>query len=209
MKRQRCVTAPTTHEDSYVSRGFSPIAGVDEAGRGALAGPVIACAVILPAGLVIEGVNDSKKLSPKRREELAQVIKDKAISYAFGIVDVETIEEINILQASLLAMRMAAEGLETAPKVALIDGNKLPQRMPCEAYCIKQGDSASHLIAAASILAKVERDSIMRGLHDKYPMYGFDKHKGYGTAAHKSALEKHGLCPQHRVGFCRYMNGRK
>jgi len=195
-------TAPTIIEDSYTNRGILTVAGVDEAGRGALAGPVVACAMVLPVGLVIEGVNDSKKLSQKRREELAKVIKSKALSYAFGIVDVNVIEEINILQASLLAMRLAVVELKPAPQVALIDGNKLPSNIPYEAHCIKQGDSASHLIAAASILAKVERDAIMLELHGKYPMYGFDKHKGYGTAVHKLALKEYGLCPQHRVGFC-------
>jgi len=199
---RKIITAPTTHEDSLVAQGLSPIAGVDEAGRGSLAGAVVACAVILPPGLVIEGVNDSKKLSPGRREALAKRIKEEALAYAFGIVDVDLISGLNILHASLLAMRKAIEGLAVAPKIALIDGNKLPPNLPCEAYCIKQGDSASHLIAAASILAKVERDAMMLNLHKKYPMYGFDKHKGYGTAAHKKALQEFGLCPQHREGFC-------
>jgi len=196
------VTAPTTYEDSFAAQGFSPVAGVDEAGRGSLAGAVVACAVILPRGFVIEGVNDSKKLSPKRREALAKRIKAEALAYAFGIVDIDLIAGINILHASLLAMRKAVEGLAVAPQIALIDGNKLPPGLPCEAYCIKQGDSASHLIAAASILAKVERDAMMQELHEKWPMYGFDKHKGYGTAAHKKALQEYGLCPQHREGFC-------
>jgi len=195
-------TAPTIIEDSYTSRGISPVAGVDEAGRGPLAGPVVACAVILPAGLVVEGVNDSKKLSEKRRQELAARIKSEALAYAFGIVDVPMIEEINILQATLLAMKIAVEGLTTAPKMVLVDGNKLPT-LPCEAVCIKKGDSASHLIAAASILAKTKRDAIMLELHEKYPMYGFDKHKGYGTKTHRDAIAQHGLCPQHRPGFCR------
>ena len=196
------VTAPTTHEDALAAQGIFPIVGVDEAGRGALAGAVVACAVVLPAGLVIEGVNDSKKLSAACRETLAERIKETALAYAFGIVDVDGIEEMNILQASLLAMRLAVEGLSVPPQMALIDGNKLPPGLPCEAYCIKQGDSASHLIAAASILAKVERDKMMQTLHNTYPIYGFDKHKGYGTAAHKAALQAYGLCPQHRKGFC-------
>lgn len=196
------ITAPTIIEDSYIARGISPIAGVDEAGRGPLAGPVVACAVILPAGLIIEGVNDSKKITEKRRHELAVRIKTQALAYAFGIVDVATIEDINILHATMLAMKNAVEGLKTAPNFVLVDGNKLPV-LPCEAICIKKGDSESHLIAAASILAKVERDNIMLELHEKYPLYGFDKHKGYGTKAHRDAIEKHGLCPAHRVSFCR------
>jgi len=198
------VTAPTTYEDSLAAKGLSPVAGIDEAGRGSLAGVVVACAVILPPGLVIEGVNDSKKLSSVRREELAMRIKEEALAYALGIIDVDLISSLNILHASLLAMRKAVEGLAILPKAALIDGNKLPPGLPCEAYCIKQGDSASHVIAAASILAKVERDAMMRELHEKWPMYGFDKHKGYGTAAHKKALQEYGLCPQHRVGFCHF-----
>ena len=196
------MTAPTTHEDAWAAKGFFPIAGVDEAGRGALAGPVVACAVALPPGLVIEGVNDSKKLSAPRREALAARIKAEALTYAFGVVDVDGIEAMNILHASLYAMRLAVEGLAAPPQLALIDGNKLPPGLPCEAVCIKQGDAASHVIAAASILAKVERDKIMQALHREFPMYGFDKHKGYGTAAHRAALGEFGLCPQHRKGFC-------
>jgi len=201
--RHFMVTAPLTHENSLIAQGFPHIAGVDEAGRGALAGVVVACAAILPARLIIEGVNDSKKLSPKHREQLAAEIKKNALAYAFGIIDVGVIAEINILQASLLAMKKAVEGLATTPSAILIDGNKLPQGLPCPAYCIKQGDSASHTIAAASILAKVKRDAIMLELHEEYPMYGFDRHKGYGTVIHKTALKEHGLCPQHRESFCK------
>ena len=184
------------------AQGYQWIAGVDEAGRGPLAGPVVACAVVLPAGLVIEGVNDSKKITEKRRHELAACIKTQALAYAFGIVDVSIIEEINILQASMLAMQKAVESLKIAPKFVLVDGNKLPI-LPCEAICITKGDSASHLIATASILAKVMRDNMMLELHEKYPFYGFDKHKGYGTKAHRDAIVKHGLCPAHRISFCR------
>lgn len=196
------ITASTIIEDSYIARGISPIAGVDEAGRGPLAGPVVACAVILPVGIVIEGVNDSKKIIEKRRHELAARIKTEALAYAFGIANVSIIEEINILQATMLAMRNAVEGLKVAPNFVLVDGNRLPV-MPYEAICIKKGDSASHLIAAASILAKVERDNIMLKLHQEYPLYGFDKHKGYGTKTHTDAIAKYGLCPAHRASFCR------
>jgi len=199
---RKAVTAPTTYEDSYTSQGLVPVAGVDEAGRGALSGPVVACAVVLPQGLVIEGVNDSKKIPPARREELAIHIKKEALAYAFGIVDVDVIDEINILQAALLAMRQAVDALTIEPQVVLVDGNKLPE-LSCAAHAIKQGDSASHLIAAASILAKVERDAIMQKLHKEYPMYGFDKHKGYGTVLHKAMLVEHGLCPHHRKTFCK------
>ena len=194
-------TAPLTHENYYVSQGLYPVAGVDEVGRGTMAGPVVACAVILPHNLTIEGVYDSKKISPKKRRLLAGQIKTSALAYAFGIVDVETIDKINILEASLMAMALAINGLELEPKVALIDGNKLPQGLPCVAHCIKQGDAASHTIAAASILAKVERDAIMEQLHQQYPQYGFDSHMGYGTKAHRVAVKEHGLCPVHRVSF--------
>ena len=195
------LTALNTIENSYISRGLSPVAGIDEAGCGPLAGPVIAYAVILPPGYVIEGVNDSKKLSEKRRRELAARIKTEALAYAYGIVDVPTIEAINILQARLLAMQTAVADLQIAPKIALVDGNRLPA-LPCEAVCIKEGDSASHSIAAASILAKVHRDAIMLELHEKYPVYGFDKHKGYGTKVHREAIVQYGLCPAHRRSFC-------
>jgi len=196
------LTAPTIIEDSYMSRGIFPISGVDEAGRGPLAGPVVAAAVILPPGLIIEGVNDSKKLNHNQREELALRIKTEALAYAYGIVDVEMIEEINILQAALLAMKTAVEGLQVVPQMVLVDGNRLPD-LQSKALAIKKGDSASHLIAAASILAKTKRDEIMLQLHKKYPLYGFDKHKGYGTKAHQTAIIKHGLCPQHRAKFVR------
>ena len=196
------MTAPRIVEDAYVAQGITFIAGVDEAGRGALAGPVVACAVILPVGCVIEGVNDSKKVSAKRRTELAKRIEDAALSFSFGIMDIDVIEEINILQASLMAMRSAIEGLDTTPGIALIDGNQIPQNLLCKAICIKQGDSASHLIAAASILAKIKRDKIMCALHSQYPEYGFDRHKGYGTVAHKAAIKKFGLCVHHRRSFC-------
>jgi len=206
---RKIVTAPTIIEDAYAAQGITAIAGVDEAGRGALAGPVVACAVVLPTGCVIEGVNDSKKVSAKRREELAKRIEDTALSFSFGIMNVDVIEEINILQASLMAMGSAVGGLRTMPGIALVDGNQVPQNLLCKAFCIKQGDSASHLIAAASILAKVERDKIMCELHNKHPEYGFDKHKGYGTIAHKAAIERFGLCVHHRMSFCKAFDRHK
>ena len=190
------------HEDELARRGLYPVAGVDEVGRGPLAGPVVACALILPQWLVIDGVNDSKKLSAKKRETLAAEIKNAALAYAFGIADVKTIDRINILQAAMQAMKEAVEGLEITPKVALVDGTTAPN-LSCEVVCLAQGDSKSHLIAAASILAKVERDAIMVKLHDEYPMYSFKSHKGYGTKAHREALTQYGLCPEHRRSFCK------
>lgn len=195
-------TAPSTIEDNLTAEGFSPIAGVDEVGRGSLAGPVVVCALILPAGLVIEGVYDSKKVTAIRREKLAAEIKKAAISYAFGIIEAEEIDRINILRATMMAMVKAVEGLNPAPAVALVDGNTPPD-CNCKVICVPKGDSASHLIAAASILAKVERDNIMQELCIKYPQYGWDANKGYGTAAHREALQKHGLSPAHRKSFCR------
>ena len=204
---KKIITAPTTYEDELVQQGMSPIAGIDEAGRGALAGPVVACAVILPAHLVIDGVNDSKKLSAKRRAELACTIKDKALAYEFGIIDAGIIDKINILQAALLAMETAANALNITPRAVLVDGNKLPQNLPGYAKCIKQGDSHSHIIAAASILAKQQRDAIMQELHNTYPQYNFAKHKGYGTAEHRQAIQQHGQSPYHRKSFiCKIQN---
>jgi ribonuclease HII len=182
------------------SQGITPIAGVDEVGRGPLAGPVVACAVILPEGIVIEGVNDSKRISEKRRGELAAAIKEKAISYAFGIIEPEEIDRINILQATLKAMAAAVAALEIAPSVALVDGISAPD-CSCKVMCVKKGDSASHIIAAASILAKVLRDNIMRELHELHPDYAWDSNKGYGTAAHFAAIRKFGLSPAHRRSF--------
>ena len=193
-------TAPNTCEAVFYERGLGPVAGVDEAGRGPLAGPVVACAVILPPGLVIEGVNDSKKLSAKHRAGLAAKIKAAAISYEYGIVDAATIDQINIHKAALLAMADAVNGLNVPPKVVLADGKFAPQ-VPFPTLHLIKGDAHSHLIAAASILAKEARDDIMLGLHKTYPQYGFDKHKGYGTAAHKEAIRQHGPCPVHRVSF--------
>jgi len=194
-------TAPSICEDILAESGLWPVVGIDEAGRGPLAGPVVACALILPAGLIIEGVNDSKKVTALRREKLSAVIKEAAVAYSFGIVTPEEIDRINILQATMKAMTQAVSGLETMPKVALVDGTK-PPPCPCPVIFMAKGDSASHLIAAASILAKVKRDAIMDELHATYPLYGFNAHKGYGTVAHRDALRLYGLCPQHRRSFC-------
>lgn len=188
------------YENEVKSKGFECVCGVDEAGRGPLAGPVCAAAVILHNNQIIEGVNDSKKLSEKKREELFDVIKEQALAYSIAFATVEEIEEINILNATMLAMKRAVEGLKVKADYALIDGNRLPPiNIPCE-YVIK-GDAKSMSIAAASILAKVSRDRLCYKYADKYPQYGFDKHKGYGTKLHKEALLKFGPCEIHRMSF--------
>lgn len=178
------------------------LAGVDEAGRGPLAGPVFAAAVILADDVIIEGINDSKKLSEKKRERLYDEICEKAISYCVASVDEKEIDDINILQATFKAMRNAVSGLSVTPDYVLIDGNKSPSTSFAEETVVK-GDSKSMSIAAASILAKVSRDRYITEIADKYPGYGFEKHKGYGTKAHYEAIEKLGICPIHRKTFLR------
>lgn len=176
------------------------IAGVDEVGRGPLAGPVVSAAVILPAEHGIEGLTDSKKLSAKRREQLAELIQSRALCWALGRAEVEEIDQINILQASLLSMQRAVEALEVVPDKVLVDGNKLPAlSMPAEA--IVKGDLTVECISAASIIAKVSRDHEMQTAAMEYPHYGFDKHMGYPTAMHLSALQTHGICPIHRKSY--------
>ncbi|MCW8933915.1 MAG: ribonuclease HII [Gammaproteobacteria bacterium] len=176
------------------------IAGVDEAGRGPLVGSVVAAAVILDDLQPIAGLNDSKKLTAKKRELLAEQIKQHAKAWSISSVGPEIIDEINILQASLLAMKKAIEGLPVEPDFALIDGNKLPN-LACKAEAIVKGDGRVKSIAAASILAKVERDKQMLDLHKLYPQYEFDRHKGYPTKVHMALLEEHGSCPEHRKTF--------
>ena len=176
------------------------VCGIDEAGRGPLAGPVVAAAVILDPARPIPGLNDSKKLSEKKRLVLAEMIRERAIAWAVAEASVEEIDRINILQASLLAMQRAVAGLAVRPTSALVDGNRCPQLdIPAEA--IIQGDGKIASIAAASILAKTVRDAGMRVLHAQYPQYGFDRHMGYPTAAHFKALEAHGASPVHRRSF--------
>jgi len=176
------------------------IAGIDEVGRGPLAGPVIAAAVILDPARIPQGLADSKKLSEKRREQLAVEIRDSALSWALGRCEVAEIDDINILQASLLAMKRAVESLDVQPVHALVDGSKLPD-LACSAEAIVQGDSKVAAISAASILAKVARDAEMLELHARYPQFGFDQHKGYPTATHRAALIEHGPCPEHRRSY--------
>lgn len=185
---------------------FELVCGVDEAGRGPLAGPVCAAAVILPKGLVIPGLNDSKKLSDKRRRELFPIIQQEAVSFGIAFASQEEIDEINILQATFLAMRRAIEQLNPQPEFALIDGNRETDfGVPCKT--VIKGDSLSANIAAASVLAKVTRDNWMMEAAEKYPGYGFEIHKGYGTKAHYAALEKLGPCPIHRRSFLKKLYG--
>jgi ribonuclease HII len=180
--------------------GFALIAGVDEAGRGPLAGPVVAAAVIMPIGLILSGVKDSKMMTEKAREKAFYVINQNAISVGIGVVSHSVIDESNILNASLKAMKQALSYLDPAPEYALIDGiNEIQVIIPQR--CIKRGDQLSHSISAASIIAKVYRDRIMRSYHMLYPEYCFDKNKGYGTAAHLAALRRYGPCPIHRLTF--------
>ena len=186
-------------DDLFHDTSSHIIAGVDEVGRGPLAGDVVAAAVILsdPAPA---GVTDSKALTAKRRECLAGVIRKEAISWALGRASVAEIDELNILEASLLAMRRAVEGLSVTPTLVLVDGNRLP-RWSFESRAIVKGDLREPAIGAASILAKVQRDGEMQALHDQYPGYGFDQHKGYPTKAHLAALERLGVTPIHRLSF--------
>ena len=176
------------------------VCGVDEAGRGPLAGPVVAAAVILDPNQPIVGLNDSKKLSAKRREALAIEIRAKALAWAVAEASVKEIDRINILQSSMLAMRRAVESLAVQPSRALVDGNRCPE-LSCPVEAIVGGDGLVASIAAASILAKTVRDAGMMALHARYPMYGFDRHMGYPTAAHVAALKEHGVSPVHRRSF--------
>lgn len=189
------------YENSYLSRGYRFIAGIDEAGRGPLAGPVCVASVIMPLddNSIIEGINDSKKLSEKKRDALYNQIIDKAIAYHIELVDVETIDSINILNATKLGMMTCIDRLDVKPDVVLIDA--VPINSDVETLSIIKGDALSYSIACASILAKVTRDRLMVELDKEYPQYGFAKHKGYGTKAHIDALKAHGKCPHHRDTF--------
>ena len=195
-------------EDSHFANGIKVICGVDEAGRGPLAGPVCAAAVILPPHVDIPGLNDSKKLTDKRRRELFPVIKEQAIAYGIGFASHEEIDEINILQATYLAMERALAQLSVKPELALIDGNRAKDfGLPVET--VVKGDSRSASIAAASILAKVSRDDLMEQAAVEYPQYQFEIHKGYGTKAHYAALAEHGPSPIHRMSFLKKFYGEK
>ncbi len=188
-------------EISAREKGFKAVCGVDEAGRGPFAGPVCAAAVILPEGCEIEGLNDSKKLTERKREALFDIIKEKAVSYSIAFGSVEEIEELNILNATFLAMNRAIDGLKLKPDYALIDGNRMPKDIKVKAETIIKGDAKSMSVAAASILAKVTRDRLMLEYDKQYPEYGFAKHKGYGTKVHSDAILKYGVTPIHRPSF--------
>ncbi len=194
-------------EKAAVNSGFSCICGVDEAGRGPLAGPVCAAAVILPEGAVIEGLDDSKKLTEKKREKLYDIIKETAVAYSVAYGTLEEIETVNILEATYLAMNRAIEGLSVKPDFALIDGNRVPRgiKIPCET--IVKGDSKSMSVAAASVLAKVTRDRLMLEYDKKYPEYNFKKHKGYGTKEHTELIKQYGPCEIHRLSFLKNILG--
>jgi len=192
-------------ENEIYDEGYQLLCGVDEAGRGPLAGPVYAAAVILPRGTEIEGLNDSKKLSEKKREELYERIKEKAASYAVAFATVEEIEEKNILGATFLAMNRAIAKLAPAPELALIDGNR-NSGIEMRSRCIIKGDALCADIAAASILAKVTRDRYMTQMAEHYPEYGFERHKGYGTKQHYEAIRAFGPSPIHRMSFLRKMH---
>jgi len=188
------------YENKYYEKGYKVIAGVDEAGRGPLAGPVFAAAVVFDKDTVIDEINDSKKLSEKKREQLFDVIIEKALYYNIVSVDEKEIDKINILNASLKAFNLAVTGLEVLPDITLIDGNRSGE-FPTEVETIVKGDAKSMSIAAASILAKVARDRYITALDEKYPEYNFKKHKGYPTKEHLEAVAKYGPCPIHRLTF--------
>ena len=188
------------YENKARKEGYQCVAGVDEAGRGPLAGPVVAAAVVLPFDANLHGLDDSKKLSPAKREELFPKIKAQALAYGVAVVSPEMIDEINILQAALLAMKLAVEQLEQVPNLLLIDGNQKID-LTLDQWTIVKGDAKSFSISAASILAKVTRDRIMEDYHHQYPQYEFARHKGYGTALHRGLIVEHGPCPIHRRTF--------
>lgn len=197
LERQERLWEP---EREWIDKGYALVAGVDEAGRGPLAGPVYAAAVILPQGAVIDGINDSKKLTEKKREELYGVITSVALDYCIASVDEKTIDDINILNATFLAMNNAVNGLGHRPDFVLIDGNCI-RGMELPHETLVKGDARSISIAAASVLAKVARDRYITEIGRRYPEYGFEKHKGYGTKAHYEALQKYGPSPVHRRTF--------
>ena len=195
-------------EDGLYAEGVQVICGVDEAGRGPLAGPVCAAAVILPPHLEIPGLTDSKKLTDKKRRELFPMIQEQALAYGIGMASEQEIDEINILQATFLAMQRALDQLHVKPDLALIDGNR-EKDFGLPVKTVVKGDSLSMNIAAASVLAKVTRDDLMVQLAQTYPQYGFEIHKGYGTKAHYGALAEHGPSPIHRMSFLKKFYGQK
>ena len=205
MKKEIIETDWHKFENEAKAEGFSVVCGVDEAGRGPLAGPVCAAAVILPDGLIIDGLNDSKKLTEKKREALYDVIKEKAVAYSIAMADEKEIDEINILQATFLAMKRAVEGLDVKPDFVLVDGNRDP-KLGVPTRTVIKGDALSASIAAASVLAKVTRDRLCIELDKEYPLYGIAKHKGYPTAAHMKAVRAYGPSPAHRRTFLKFLD---
>ncbi|WP_432617986.1 ribonuclease HII [Butyricicoccus sp.] len=199
-KSKQPVLLTMEKETEIRAKGFAAVCGIDEAGRGPLAGPVVAAAVILPEGIELPGVNDSKKLTEKKREALFDFVKENALAYGIGQASEQEIDDINILQATFLAMRRAVEALQIPADFALVDGNRI-QGLEIPAETVIGGDGKVLSIAAASILAKVTRDRYMREMAQTYPEYGFEKHKGYGTKAHYAAIEQYGICPLHRKTF--------
>lgn len=197
---------PFYYEGLARNSGYGLIAGLDECGRGPLAGPVVAAAVILPEGVRLSGIRDSKKMTARSREEAFPIIQREALSFGIGVVSHRYIDEFNILRASLEAMLRAVSALARPPEFLLVDGiHPVPISTPQR--CIKRGDQLSRSISAASVLAKVYRDRIMLCYHNQYPLYGFDRHKGYGTLRHMEALKRHGHCPIHRISFKGVLRG--
>lgn len=194
------------YEREARNNGYNVVCGVDEAGRGPLAGPVFAAAVILPQGLAIEGIDDSKKLSEKKREALYDEIKSLAVAFNVAFATEKEIDEVNILNATFLAMKRAVDGLSLRPDLVLVDGNRAPA-LGLTTKTIVKGDSLSASIAAASILAKVDRDRLMKKLSEKYPYYGLERHKGYGTKMHVEAIKRHGPAEIHRKSFLKKILG--
>ncbi len=195
------------YEKEAMENGYKVICGVDEAGRGPLAGPVYAAAVVLPKDFVIDGINDSKKLSEKKREELFEIIKEKSVAYSIAFASEREIDNINILNATFLAMKRAVNGLYNKPDFVLIDGNRLPSDIDIPCKAIVKGDSLSDSIGAASILAKVSRDRAMVEFSEIYPQYKFEQHKGYGTKMHIELIKKYGPCRLHRRSFLKKIIG--
>ncbi|MDP4153338.1 MAG: ribonuclease HII [Bacillota bacterium] len=194
------------YESELRQNGIKNLCGIDEAGRGPLAGPVFAAAVILPEGLVIDGLNDSKKLSEKKRELLYEIICEKALAYGVASCDEHLIDEINILNASMLAMERAVSALALSPDFIIVDGNRTPQNLPCESEAIIGGDGKCASIAAASVLAKVSRDRYMKKLAKLYPQYDFEQHKGYPTKLHYERIKENGISPVHRKTFLKNLS---
>lgn len=193
------------YERRAAGRGFGAVCGIDEAGRGPLAGPVCAAAVILPVGCEIDGLDDSKKLTEKKRERLFDVVREKSRAYGIGWASEAEIDEYNILQATFLAMRRAVEALPVPADWAMVDGNRMPP-LPVPGETVVKGDGLSASIAAASVLAKVSRDRLLRELDREYPQYGFARHKGYGTKAHYEAVKQYGVLPVHRKSFLKNLS---